>query len=112
MLVKIKGHNPERLDKNITAVMNIAAVICMHGYLPNSYDMRNPATSGKYWYERDGTYQLFPSANNDKAFVRAKDENSITVEFYCKYDTNNKKADALSVLMGAFFMDNTVEVIQ
>jgi hypothetical protein len=105
MLVKIKGHSPERLEKNITAVMNVAAVICMKGYIPNSYDIRQPETSGKYWYERDGTYELFPSANNDKAFVRAKDENSITVEFYCRYDYDNQKKDALSAVINAFFMD-------
>jgi hypothetical protein len=113
MLIKIKGRNNEKLTENISRVMNIACVVARRGTIPTQYDIETPERRGLYWYinESGDTFELLPTKNDDKAFVRDKGDNFIVVEFFSRYDKEGKKFESLSKLILAFFSQDDVEEV-
>ena len=119
MLIKIKGRNERRFKETLESIMNIACVVSSCGSIPNSWDMKNPESSGRYWYEdvKENKFELLPTANNNKAFVRERGENFIIIEFYFRYDggihvQGFPKATALSNLILAIFNEDEVELVE
>ena len=112
MLLKLKARNRLLLNDVVTSVMNIACVVSGSGYLPTEYDKTNLHASGRYWFEnvKEDKFELLPRANNNKAFIRERGDYFLIIQFYCRYDTDNKKADALSNLILAFFSEDEVEL--
>jgi hypothetical protein len=113
MLIKIKGRNQEHYEETLKAVMNLACVAFRKGNIPTEYDMQESERTGLYWYEnlKEEKFELLPTANNDKAFIRGRGENFVIVEFYSRYDRDFKKAHALSNLILSFFSDDEVELV-
>lgn len=109
MYVKIKGKDAADLEINIDRVMNLACMAFRRGRLLRDYDMEN-RRRGEFWYREGNTFELYPTLNNDKAFVRNEGELFIVVEFYSRYDSKKKKSIALSNLIAALFVDD-VELI-
>lgn len=106
MLIKITGQTPELFNENLTAVLNIASVIAMRGYIPSETDQANPQGAGRYWYREAGAprYQLFPSSNDYWANVRHEGENYIVLEFSYRYD-RRRLCDVLAALILVRFPD-------
>lgn len=104
MLLKLKGRDKDQLILITEKIMNIACVVSGSGYLPTEYDKNNLHASGRYWFEnvKEDKFELLPRANNNKAFIRERGDYFLVIKFYCRYDTDNKKADALSNLILAF----------
>lgn len=106
MLVKIKGRDAKDLESNIDRVMNVACIAHRKGRLLRERDLED-RTRGEYWYRDGSTFELYPSLNNDKAFVRHQGEHFITVELYSRYDSSGVKSNALSNLILALFPADT-----
>ncbi len=58
---------------------------------------------------KEEKFELLPTANNHKAFIRNRGENFIVIEFYSRYDIDNKEVNALSNLVLSFFSNDEVE---
>jgi hypothetical protein len=114
MLIKIKGTNQERFGETVISVMNLACVCFRRGNIPTEEDMLEPKITGLYWYEntKENKFELLPTANNHKAFIRDRGENFIVIEFYSRYDIDNKEVNALSNLVLSFFADDEVEKVK
>jgi hypothetical protein len=112
MLIKIKGKNQERFKKTVEMVMNLACVAFGRGTIPTEFDMRDPETHGMYWYENieERKFEILPSINNHKAFIRDCGENFIVIEFYSRYDRGGKEVNALSNLVLSLFSRDEVEL--
>ena len=110
-LIKIKGQNQERFKETLISVMNLACVCFRKGTIPTERDMQEPERTGLYWYEntKEEKFELLPTANNHKAFIRNRGENFIVIEFYSRYDIDNKEVNALSNLVLSFFSNDEVE---
>jgi len=113
MLIKIKGLNQRRFDENVTRIMNLACVAFRRGNIPTELDMQEPERTGQYWYEntKDNNFDLLPTTNNHKAFIRERGENFVIVEFYSRYDREGKQVNALCHLILSFFNEDEVEGI-
>ena len=122
MLIKIKGNSKRLFEDNVKKVMNIACVVSRYGSLPTDADIiqsKEPERSSEFWYEdvKKSKFELFPLANNNKAFVRERGENFIVIEFHFRYDgrglngTGRSKSEALSNLILAIFDDSQVELV-
>jgi hypothetical protein len=94
--VKIKGRNKKLFDNNLECAINLAAVYARHGVVPKDYDIER-RENGHWWNlnENEDKYDLNPSANDYKAFVRDKGENWILLEFYYRYDNKDKNDNFL-----------------
>lgn len=90
VLVRLFGKTPEQLQKNIERAMNVAALIAAQGELTPDVAKN---LHGEFWGVSDDkkTYELYPRMNDHKAFVRSQDTQSITVEFYYRYDDSDRK---------------------
>lgn len=108
MLIKIKGTNQERFGETVISVMNLACVCFRRGNIYGKKDLV------EYWYEntKENKFDLLPTANNHKAFIRDSGENFIVIEFYSRYDIDNKEVNALSNLVLSFFSDDEVEKVK
>jgi len=114
MLIKIKGTNQERFGETVISVMNLACVCFRRGNIPTEEDMVEPKRPGLYWYEntKENKFELLPTANNHKAFIRDRGENFIVIEFYSRYDVDDKEVNSLSNLVLSFFSDDEVEKVK
>ena len=113
MLIKIKGRNQESFQITVKSVMNLACVAFRKGSIPTERDMQEPERTGLYWYEntKEEKFELLPTANNHKAFIRSRGENFIVIEFHSRYDRNNKQVNSLSNLVLSFFDEDEVEAV-
>ena len=113
MLIKIKGRNQDRFQETVKRVMNLACVAFRKGGVPTERDMQEPERTGLYWYEntKEEKFELLPTANNHKAFIRSRGENFIVIEFHSRYDRNNKQVNSLSNLVLSFFDEDEVEAV-
>jgi hypothetical protein len=115
MLIKIKGTNQERFGETVISVMNLACVCFRRGNIPTEEDMLEPKITGLYWYEntkKRNNLNYYPTANNHKAFIRDRGENFIVIEFYSRYDVDDKEVNSLSNLVLSFFADDEVEKVK
>ena len=105
ILIKIKGQNQERFQETLISVMNLACVCFRRGNIPGRKDLV------EYWYEntKEEKFELLPTANNHKAFISDSGQNFIVIEFYSRYDIDNKEVNALSNLVLSFFSNDEVE---
>ena len=99
--------------------MNIGCVVSRYGSIPTERDMAEAERLGNYWYEnvKENKFELLPTANNNKAFVRKRGENYIVVEFRFRYDGSLEvkgflKATALTNLILAIFDKDEVELVE
>ena len=106
MLVKIKGTDSSDLEANIDRVMNVACIAHRKGRLLRDRDLID-RRKGEYWYRDGNTFELYPSLNNDKAFVRHQGHHFVIVEFYSRYDSSGVKSNAISNLIVALFPNDT-----
>jgi hypothetical protein len=108
MLIKIKGTNQERFGETVISVMNLACVCFRRGNIYGKKDLV------EYWYEntKENKFELLPTANNHKAFIRDRGENFIVIEFYSRYDVDDKEVNSLSNLVLSFFSDDEVEKVK
>jgi hypothetical protein len=113
MLIKIKGTNQERFENTLKRIMDLACICFRRGNIPTEEDMLEPKITGLYWYEntKENKFELLPTANNHKAFIRGRGENFIVIEFYSRYDIDNKEVNALSNLVLSFFADDEAELV-
>jgi hypothetical protein len=113
MLIKIMGRNQERFNDTVKRVMNLACVVFRKGSIPTERDMQEPERTGLYWYEntKENKFELLPSLNDHKAFIRSRGENFIIIEFHSRYDKDSKEVNALSNLVLSFFDSDEVELV-
>lgn len=113
MQIKIMGHDQDRLNVTITAIMNLACVAFRKGNIPNPKEMQEPTRRGLYWYEneKENKFELLATANNHFAHIKERGKNYIIIEFFDKYDIENKKVNALSNLVLAFFDKDEVQAV-
>lgn len=113
MLIKIKGRTQERFNETLKSIMNIASIVFGRGRIPTPQNMEEPKVTGLFWFENieEDKFELLPVQNDHKAFIRERGVNSITVEFYSRYDKNNKQTTALSNLIMSMFGEDEVELI-
>ncbi len=106
ILIKIKGQNQERFQETLISVMNLACVCFRRGNIPTERDMQEPERTGLYWYEntKEEKFELLPTANNHKAFIRNRGENFIVIEFYSRYDIDNKEVNDCQIWCFHFFL--------
>ena len=113
MLLKIKGHNQERFEETVKAVMNLACVAFRKGSIPTEREMQEPEKRGLFWYEnaKEERFELVPISHNHRAFIRQRGENFIVVKFYSRYQGNRKQVESLSNLILSLFSEDEVELV-
>ena len=109
--IKISAKTPEKFEKLLSDILNMACVMCMTGDIPTQRDMENPQQTGRYWFleESGERYQLFPVTNNYWMGIRERTDTSAVIQFRVRYDHERQKAKALTNSVLAFFPDNTEE---
>lgn len=108
--VKITGRNKELFEKFLEGALNVATLIARKGSMPGEYYMTDEHREryGEWWILQDGRYNILGTVNNHKAFIRAREENTITLEFSSHYDNihpegmsyNKTVAEAIVVMLG------------
>ena len=111
MLIKIKGRNEERFKDTLTRVIDLACVVFSRGRIPTDYDKEDPERTGRYWIQKDDTFDLLPLVNNYKAFIRERGDNYVILEFHSRYDKDRKEVNSLSNLIMTFFSEDEVEEV-
>jgi hypothetical protein len=91
MKIKITGKSQELFEHYLAAVLNLAAVAAMGGYIPTQNDIERPDIFGRYWYrEKEGAtldrFNLYPMSNDYFANVRDEGVNYIIIDFWYRHD--------------------------
>lgn len=107
MLLKITGRNPERFQENLTAILNIATVLCQRGHIPTDIEQSDPPKHGRYWWrEGQDRFHLYSMSNDYWAHIEDEGETLITLSFRYRYDRNGLM-DALINLIHLRFPEDT-----
>lgn len=117
-LVKITGRSEELFKEHLEGALNLASLFISKGRLPSEDDLESEHIS-RWWdlREDENKYELYPAGNSYKAFIHEKGENSITLEFFYKYDSkeengpnfNKTMAELVVVMLG---QDNAEIIIK
>jgi len=88
MQIQITGKDAEQFKNNLTAVLNVACVVAMGGYLPTDQEKW-----GRQTPETDGVnrFDLYPLVNDYRANIKEEADTSITLEFSYRYDRGSGK---------------------
>jgi hypothetical protein len=91
MKIKITGKSQELFEHYLAAVLNLAAVAAMGGYIPDKREINEPSRTGRYWYRDNdgvgiGRFNLFPMSNDYYANIREEGENYIVLDFWYRHD--------------------------
>jgi hypothetical protein len=115
MLIKIKGTNQERFGETVISVMNLACVCFRRGNIPTEEDMLEPKITGLsigMKIRKKTSLNYYRQQTITRHLLESRGENFIVIEFYSRYDIDNKEVNALSNLVLSFFADDEVEKVK
>lgn len=111
-MLKLTSNNNSDLMETFQRILVMASVIVQQGYLPTEEEINEPERYGRYPYKdknKNNSYQLFGSVNNDWVNVREESENFIIFEFSFRYDSKNIKKNTMNNVILTWF--NNVEFL-
>lgn len=106
MRLTISHKNPEVLKEYLVCALNIACIVAGHGNIPTELEQKSPEQYGRYWWREYNRFHLYSTSNDWIANILEETENSITLSFYKRHDTNGC-ADALANLIALRMPDVT-----
>ena len=105
IILKITGKTEEQFQNNLENFLNVAAVICNGGYLPEEHYRER-----LYFKEPESKRYQLSALNNHWLNIKEEKRTYIIVEFNFRYDSAFQHKTTITNLMATWF--DYVEIIE